>query len=80
MFGPLGGPEIIMILLVLFFLAAPVVLIIVLVKVFNKPKAPPIPAPRSAQEQLITLDQLRSENLITEAEHEEKRKAILKDL
>ncbi len=43
--GPIGGPEIIMIFIVLFLLAAPILLIFVLVKVLSKPKPPSLPKP-----------------------------------
>jgi len=38
------------------------------------------PAPRSVEERLRTLDDLKSKGVITPAEYEEQRKRILQDL
>jgi hypothetical protein len=46
----IGGPEIIMILLVLLFLGAPVILIFLLVKFLTKPTPPPLPPAPHPQE------------------------------
>lgn len=43
--GPVGLPEIIMILLVLALLAVPIVLALILAGTFSKPKPPQIPDP-----------------------------------
>jgi len=77
--GPIGMPEIIMIFIVIFLLAVPVGGVIALVWYFFSRKRPPqFPqGPKSVQERLSEIDDLRSRNLISEAEHEEKRKQIL---
>jgi hypothetical protein len=81
--GPIGGPEMIIILVVLFLLGGSAVLVIFLVLHFNKknpyPSVPPtLPTgPQSTQARLTELDSLKSQNLISEAEYEEKRKQIL---
>ena len=41
--GPIGGPELVMIALVILILTAPVVLTLLFVLVFLKPKSPQIP-------------------------------------
>lgn len=41
--GPIGGPEIIMILVVLSFLSAPLIGVIILIKILLKPKPPALP-------------------------------------
>lgn len=69
-------PELIILMIV--FLAILVGSIIALVWYFSsrrKPLQPP--APPSIQDKLVEIDALRSNNLITGAEHEEKRKMIL---
>lgn len=81
-FGPIGGPEIIMILVVLFLLAVPVVIVVAVLMMSNSrnkgplPPMPPPPLP-SVESRLAEIDSLRARNLISEAEHEEKRKQII---
>jgi hypothetical protein len=80
--GPLGMPEIIMIFVVLIMLAIPVGIAIVLIWYFSSRSKPPqLPqGPKSIQERLSEIDGLRSRNLISEAEHDEKRRQILGDI
>jgi len=81
--GPLGGPEIIMIFIVLFLLAIPICLIYFLVRYFTSKgpsysAPPPLSSPQaSTQGRLQELDHLKSQNLISETEYQEKRKQIL---
>ena len=81
--GPIGGPEMIMILVVLFLLVGPVLLAVFLILHFSKKKAalsipPALPGGLpSTQARLLELDVLKSQNLISESEYEEKRKQIL---
>lgn len=77
--GPLGMPEIIMIFLILFILFVTMGGGIALVWYLSSRRKPPqLPqGPKSVQERLSELDDLRSRHLISEAEHEEKRKQIL---
>lgn len=83
--GPLGMSEIIMIFVVLILLAIPVVIAIALVWYFSNRGKPPQPAlppqvPKSIEERLSELDGLRSRNLVSEAEYEEKRSRILGEI
>ena len=72
-------PEMIIILIV--FLAIPVGIIIALVWYFSsRRKSLQPPALASIQDRLLEIDALRSKNLITDAEHEEKRKMILNSI
>jgi flagellar basal body-associated protein FliL len=75
-------PELIVIFLALIFLALPVGAVIALAWYFSSRKKPPqIPqSPKSVQEKLSEIDDLRSRNLISEAEYEEKRMQILSDI
>lgn len=71
-----------MIFLVLTILAIPVGIVIALVWYFSSLSKPqqmnqPPQIPRSTQERLSEIEDLRSKNLISEAEYEEKRKRIL---
>ena len=72
-------PEIIMIFITLGMLAIPVCLVIFLIRYFSSRSKPPQlhQRPKSIQERLFEIGDLRSKNLISEAEHEEKRKQIL---
>ena len=85
--GPIGGPEIIMILLVL---GIPVVIVVVVIAIVRASSsgnsqppypmaAPPPPLP-SPQSRLMEIDSLKAEGLISEAEHEEKRRKILEGI
>jgi hypothetical protein len=77
--------EIIMIFVVLILLAIPVGIAIALVWYFSnrgKPSLPGLPsqAPKAIEQRLAELDGLRSRNLVSEAEYEEKRSQILSDI
>jgi len=77
--GPIGGPELIMILVVLVLLAIPIATVVILVTYFgsrNKPSQLNTP-PASVQSRLAEIDALKSKNVITEMEYEEKRKKII---
>jgi len=84
--GPIGGPELIVLLIIGFLLFIPVAIIIGLVLYLNRksstPTAPPMPpaAPSSTQARLTELESLKSRNLISESEYEEKRKQILGEM
>lgn len=69
--GPIGAPELIMILVTLFLLAFPIVLVLVLVKFLTKPAPPALPAHPNPREEPPALGKLHNENLTPEA----KRKA-----
>ncbi len=78
--GPIGMPEMIVILIVM--LAIPVGIVIALVWYFcSRSKPPQLAQPpqiqKSTQERLSEIDGLRSQNLISEVEYEEKRRLIL---
>jgi cytochrome c-type biogenesis protein CcmH/NrfG len=80
--GPIGMPELIMIVVVLIMLAIPVGIVVALVWYFSSRSKPPqLTQPqqvlRSTQDRLAEIDSLRSQNLISEAEYEEKRRQIL---
>ena len=72
-------PEIVMIFVTLLILAVPVVIGIAIIWYFtSRSKSPQAVArPPSIQDRLQELDALRAKNLITEAEHEERRKQII---
>jgi uncharacterized membrane protein len=75
-------PELIMIFMVLIILAIPVVIVIALVWYFSSRSKPPqLTQPpevlRSAQDRLAEIDSLRSQNLISETEYEERRRQII---
>jgi hypothetical protein len=74
--------EMIVIFVVLIVLAIPVVIAIALIWYFSSRSKPPqLPqGAKSVQDRLTEIDGLRSRNLISEAEHEEKRKQILSDI
>ncbi len=82
--GSLGMPEIIVIfVLLIVLLVIPAIIAIALIWYFSsrRNKPPQIPqGQKSVPERLSELDDLRSRNLITEAEHAEKRARILGDL
>ncbi len=80
--GPLGMPEIIMILVVLIMLAIPVGIVVGLVWYFSSRSKPTqlLQVPKSIEERLSEIDGLRSQNFISEAEYEEKRRHILSDI
>ncbi len=80
--GPIGMPEIIMILIVIVVLAIPVGIVIALVWYFSaRTKTAQAPAaPPTVQERLLAIDALRSQNLISEAEHEAKRSQLIDGL
>jgi len=68
-----------MIFVVLIMIAIPVGIVVALVWYFSsrsKPTQPP-QVFRSAQDRLAELDRLHAQNLISEAEHEERRRQIL---
>ncbi len=80
--GPIGMPEIIMIFVVLIMLAIPVGIVVALVWYFSsRSKSPQLTQPpqilRDTQERLAEIDSLRSQNLISESEYEERRRQIL---
>lgn len=83
--GPLGMPEMIMIFVVLIVLTVPVAIAAALLWYFvlrRKPhqSAQAPQSPKSTQERLSEIDALRSQNLISEAEHAEKRSRILNEI
>lgn len=69
----------IVLLIVLPVLALTIVIVIAIVRRFSqsdrRPQPPPIPASNEAR--LLELADLRSKNLISEVEHDEKRRSIL---
>jgi len=72
----------IMIFVMLILLAIPAGIVIALVWYFSSRSRPPQmiqppQVPKSIQERLSEIDGLRSRNLISEAEYEEKRRQIL---
>jgi flagellar basal body-associated protein FliL len=75
-------PEMIVIFVVLIVLAIPVGIAIALIWYFSSRSKPPqLPqGSKNVQERLTEIDGLRSRNLISDAEHEEKRKQILSDI
>lgn len=78
--GPLGMPEMIMILLVLGLIAVPVIIVVVILatKRSGPPPAPPqIPG---VEIRLAELESLRARNVITDEEYQEKRKQIIANL
>ena len=81
--GPIGMPEMIVISIVL--LAIPAGIVIALVWYFSLRRKPsqlaqPPQIPKSIQDRLLEIDGLRSQNLISETEYEEKRKQILSSI
>jgi hypothetical protein len=77
--GQIGMPEIIVIFIVLAMIAIPICLALGLIWYFSSRKKEPqmAPDPGSAQDRLLELESLRSKGLISDAEHEEKRRKIL---
>ena len=85
--GPIGGPEIIMILLVIGIPVVIVVVVLLIVKAssgstqapYPMSAAPPplLPSPES---RLLEIDSLKEQGLISEAEHAEKRRKILEGI
>ena len=84
--GPIGGPEIIMILLVLGIPVVIVVVVLLIVKASSgstqapypmSAAPPPLPSPQS---RLLEIDSLKEQGLISEAEHAEKRRKILEGI
>jgi cytochrome c-type biogenesis protein CcmH/NrfG len=78
-------PELIMIVVVLILLAIPVGIVIALVWYFSSrskphPMAQAPQNPKSTQQRLAEIESLRSQNLLTEAEYEEKRRHILDEI
>ncbi len=69
----------ILLFIVLPVLALTIVIVIAIVRRFSRsdqtPQPPPIPASNEAR--LLELEALRSKNLISEVEHDEKRQSIL---
>lgn len=80
--GPLGMPEIIMILIVgLMVLGLPALIAIGIIVYSRRNSSPPPPPPLANREtRLAELDSLREKNLITEAEHLEQRNRILESI
>ena len=72
-------PEIIMIFVVLSLLIIPAGIVIGVIHYVSKRNNPPqLPhGSNRIEAKLLEIDNLRSRNLISEAEHEEKRKQIL---
>lgn len=75
-------PEIIMILIMIVILAIPSGIIVGLAWYFSaRSKAAQAPPARaSIQDRLLELDALRSKNLISETEYQEKRKQLLGEI
>jgi hypothetical protein len=83
--GPIGMPELIMILVVLIMLAIPVDFVIALTwyfSSFSKQSHPAQPTQliKNTQERLSEIDGLRSQNLISENDYEERRRHIFSDI
>ena len=84
--GPIGGPEIIMILLVIGIPVGIVVVVLLIVKASSgntqapypmSAAPPPLPSPQS---RLLEIDSLKEQGLISEAEHAETRRKILEGI
>lgn len=83
--GPIGGPELIMIFVVLFLMGLPLLIVFgVLWYSKSRNNAPQFPSPPpplpNIENRLAEIDSLRAKNLISDAEHEEKRKQILGEI
>lgn len=83
--GPVGMPEIIVILIVgLMVLGLPALIAIGVLlytrRNSSRPGPPSTSLPASRETRLAELDSLREKNLITEAEHQEQRKRILESI
>lgn len=77
----LGGPEIVILLILLAIPVGIAVVVLVIVRATRSSASPPsAPLPRPIDERLRELDALREQELITEEEHEERRKAIVNQL
>lgn len=77
----LGGPEIVILLILLAIPVGIAVVVLVIVRATRSSASPPsAPLPRPIDERLRELDALREQELITEEEHEERRKAIVDQL
>lgn len=76
--GPIGMPEI-FVLFVVFLLLAAIIVAVVLVKSRKSPSTS-FSRSNSAQDRLSEIDSLLQKKLITEAEYEAKRKAIVDSL
>ena len=84
--GPIGGPEIVLILMVLGLPVVVVLVVLVVVRLVNSKNLPPPypPAPAlefilagATESRLLEIDSLKAKELIPQAEHEEQRKNIL---
>ena len=74
--GPIGIPE--LIILFILFGGLPLVAFAITRLLNSKEKPPSLyPVVKTAEVRLAELDQLRSKELISEAEYEEKRKQIV---
>ncbi|MDE0834918.1 MAG: hypothetical protein OSA84_01040 [Akkermansiaceae bacterium] len=81
--GPVGGPELIIIsVIILLLLSIPLAILFVIfvANPFSKKKPPALPPQPNPQEKLLALENICKENLITEAEYEEKRRAIFDNI
>lgn len=80
--GPVGMPEMIVILIVgLMVLGLPALIAIGIIVYSRRNGGTPPPPPLISREtRLAELDSLREKNLITEAEHQEQRKRILESI
>ena len=77
----LGGAEIVILLILLAIPVGIAVVVLVIVRATRSSASPPAaPLPRSIDERLRELDALREQELITEEEHEERRRAIVDQL
>ena len=76
--GPLGMPELIIILLVLVGLVAVPAIIIAVILAAKRSGSPPAPSGnRSVEIRLAEVESLRARNVITDEEYQEKRKQII---
>ena len=79
--GGLGGPEIVVLLVIVGFPIAIVFIVLAVVRASKKTGGPPpIARENTTQARLNELEALRTSGAITESEHEEKRGKILNDL
>jgi cytochrome c-type biogenesis protein CcmH/NrfG len=77
--GPIGMPELIVILIVLLVIPAGIIAALWCLTSRSK-TTPPSGSRASIQERLTEIDSLRAQNLISEAEYEEKRIEILSSI
>jgi hypothetical protein len=85
----LAGPDLIIILVILVLLAAPLAGLVLLFQFLGQRKSappqaassipPPLPAQLSIAARIRQLDQLKEQNLITQAEYDEQRGKIIRD-